>query len=106
MFVLVSFSVPHVSSLRLKQRSLYAQRRDTLNKILDIKGMHKGVLSIWITVKSVGGAKKEFTSDRLFAKEATQKQVFHEVELILISALNGTMFASLCMVSLEPTKHL
>ncbi|KAJ6824280.1 kinesin-like protein KIN-14O [Iris pallida] len=38
MFVLVSFSVPHVSTLRLKQRSLYTQRTDALNKILNIKG--------------------------------------------------------------------
>lgn len=96
-----------VSALRLRQRNLHAQRRGALDKILDIKGsirvfcrarpvdvrrLQPSPVSFRedrVTVRSVGGARKEFAADRLFAQEATQEEVFHEVEPMLRSALDG-----------------
>ncbi|XP_057512549.1 kinesin-like protein KIN-14U [Actinidia eriantha] len=95
--------------LRHKQRSLDEKRREALNKILDTKGcirvfcrirpilstirrIHKpivvGLGSEKIVVGSAG-SRKEFGFDKVFSQEATQEDVFVEVEPILRSALDG-----------------
>ncbi|KAK9142862.1 hypothetical protein Syun_012262 [Stephania yunnanensis] len=102
-----------VIGLRLKKRSLDAKRREALNKILDIKGDGKNwrrfgfcrVRPFLITDKrrnqehicvrseklavSFGGSKKEFGFDKVFPQNASQEDVFIEVEPILRSALDG-----------------
>ncbi|PSS24881.1 Kinesin-like protein [Actinidia chinensis var. chinensis] len=98
-----------IVGLRQKQRSLDEKRRETLNKILDTKGcirvfcrirpllstirrIHKpivvGLGSEKIVVGSAG-SRKEFGFDKVFSQEATQEDVFVEVEPILRSALDG-----------------
>ncbi|XVF06251.1 hypothetical protein REPUB_Repub06bG0031700 [Reevesia pubescens] len=96
-----------IAQLRLKQRSLDEKRRDTLNKILDIKGSIRVFCRVrpflWtdrrriqdpvstgldrIVVRS-SGIRKEFGFDKVFHQEANQ-DVFVEVEPILRSALDG-----------------
>ncbi|KAK9086572.1 hypothetical protein Syun_028966 [Stephania yunnanensis] len=97
-----------VIGLRLKKRSLDAKRREALNKILDIKGSIRvfcRVRPFLITDKrrnqepicvrseklavSFGGSKKEFGFDKVFPQNASQEDVFMEVEPILRSALDG-----------------
>ncbi|GFZ02844.1 P-loop containing nucleoside triphosphate hydrolases superfamily protein [Actinidia rufa] len=98
-----------IVGLRHKQRSLDEKRREALNKILDSKGcirvfcrirpilstirrIHKpivvGLGSEKIVVGSAG-SRKEFGFDKVFSQEATQEDVFVEVEPILRSALDG-----------------
>ncbi|KAK9084119.1 hypothetical protein Scep_030590 [Stephania cephalantha] len=97
-----------VIGLRQKKRSLDAKRREALNKILDIKGSIRVFCRIrpfLITDKrrnqepicvrseklavSFGGSKKEFGFDKVFPQNASQEDVFMEVEPILRSALDG-----------------
>uniref|UniRef100_A0A5B6YVW4 Putative kinesin-like protein KIFC3 n=1 Tax=Davidia involucrata TaxID=16924 RepID=A0A5B6YVW4_DAVIN len=97
-----------IVGLRLKQRSLDQKRREALNKILDIKGCIRvfsrvrpflstdrrrirqpiSVESEKIVVRSAG-SRKEFGFDKVFSQEASQEDVFVEVEPILRSALDG-----------------
>ncbi|KAL3516219.1 hypothetical protein ACH5RR_023121 [Cinchona calisaya] len=97
-----------IESLKMKDRSLVEKRRAALNKILDIKGcirlfcrvrpflstekrrIQQPLLieSEKIVIKS-GGHKKEFGFDKVFPQEATQEDVFVEVEPILRSAIDG-----------------
>ncbi|XP_077218768.1 kinesin-like protein KIN-14U [Tasmannia lanceolata] len=97
-----------IGELRSKQKSLVEKRRETLNKIFDIKGsirvfcrvrpflstgrrkIHRTISteSEKIIVRSVG-TRKEFSLDKVFPPEATQEDVFIEVEPILRSALDG-----------------
>ncbi|KAK9148853.1 hypothetical protein Scep_007610 [Stephania cephalantha] len=95
-----------VIGLRQKKRSLDAKRREALNKILDIKGSIRVFCRPFlITDKrrnqepicvrseklavSFGGSKKEFGFDKVFPQNASQEDVFMEVEPILRSALDG-----------------
>ncbi|KAF5951325.1 hypothetical protein HYC85_009269 [Camellia sinensis] len=96
-----------IMGLRLKQKSLDEKRREALNKILDTKGcirvfcrirpflstkkrIHQPIVvgSERIVVGSAGN-RKEFGFDKVFLQEATQEDVFVEVEPILRSALHG-----------------
>lgn len=97
-----------IESLKMKERSLVEKRRAALNKILDIKGCIRvfcrvrpflstekrrslqplSIESEKIVIKS-GGQKKEFGFDKVFPQEASQEDVFVEVEPILRSALDG-----------------
>ncbi|OMO98908.1 hypothetical protein COLO4_13635 [Corchorus olitorius] len=97
-----------IAELRLKQRSLDEKRRETLNRILDIKGTIRVFCRVrpflWtnkrriqepvssgldrIVVRS-SGCKKEFGFDKVFHEAANQEDVFVEVEPILRSALDG-----------------
>ncbi|KAA8544993.1 hypothetical protein F0562_019790 [Nyssa sinensis] len=94
-----------IVGLKLKQRSLAEKRREALNKILDIKGcirvfcrvrptdrrrIRQPILveSEKIVVRSPGN-RKEFGLDKVFSQEASQEDVFVEVEPILRSALDG-----------------
>ncbi|GAA0155248.1 microtubule binding motor protein [Lithospermum erythrorhizon] len=97
-----------IANLRLKERSLDEKRRAALNKTLDIKGCIRvfcrvrpflstdkrrirqpiSVESDKIVLKS-GGSRKEFAFDKVFHQEASQEQVFIEVEPVLRSALDG-----------------
>lgn len=97
-----------IAGLRLQHRSLDRTRREALNKILDIKGsirvfcrvrpilltdrrrIHQPISTELekIVVRS-GGSRKEFSFDKVFPQEASQEDVFVEVEPILRSALDG-----------------
>lgn len=97
-----------IAQLRLKHRSFAARRREALNKILDIKGsirvfcrfrpflwtdkrrIHEPISigSEKIVVK-LAGTRKEFEFDKVFLHEASQEEVFVEVEPIIKSALDG-----------------
>ncbi|XWS57638.1 hypothetical protein CRYUN_Cryun09bG0190500 [Craigia yunnanensis] len=88
-----------IAQLRLKQRSLDEKRRETLNKILDIKGVvstcrkekNPGTCfecTYKIVVRS-SGSRKEFGFDKVFHQAANQEDIFVEVEPILRSALDG-----------------
>ncbi|CAM8926016.1 unnamed protein product [Rhodiola kirilowii] len=96
-----------ISQLRLKLKSLNGKRRETLNKILDIKGsirvfcrvrpfLHSEnfrrfdpvvVESEKIVVKTQG-SRKDFTFDKVFAQDASQDDMFAEVVPIIKSALD------------------
>lgn len=97
-----------ILGLKLKQRSLDEKRKESLNKILDIKGTIRVFCrvrpSLWTGKKrihepiSIGserivcklaGSWKEFGFDKVFPQEASQENVFVEVEPILKSALDG-----------------
>ncbi|CAN6467746.1 unnamed protein product [Victoria cruziana] len=93
--------------LRCQLRHLDRKRRDALNKLLDLKGsirvfcrirpflqaekrskpalISPGSERIWVQ----GTKKKEFVFDRVFPYQASQEDVFVEVEPILKSALDG-----------------
>ncbi|XP_057963011.1 kinesin-like protein KIN-14U [Malania oleifera] len=94
--------------LKLKQRSSDEKRREALNKILDIKGsirvfcrirpfilMDKRRIREPISageekiVVRLAGSRKEFGFDKVFTQQASQEDVFLEVEPILRSALDG-----------------
>nr|CAB3492138.1 unnamed protein product [Digitaria exilis] len=97
-----------ISALRSRQRHLDQRRRETLDKLIDLKGSIrvfcrirpliqtnnlkvKSLVTVEqekITVKSVG-IKKEFSVDRVFDQGSTQEDVFQEVKPILRSALDG-----------------
>ncbi|KAF8392541.1 hypothetical protein HHK36_022886 [Tetracentron sinense] len=97
-----------IEGLRLRQRSLDEKRRETLNKILDLKGSIRVFCRVRpflstekrrirepistgsekIMVRSVG-SRKEFGLDKVFPQEASQEDVFVEVEPTLRSALDG-----------------
>lgn len=97
-----------IVGLRLNERSLDDKRRQALNMILDIKGCirvfcrirpilsaNKRIIHQPISVESdrivirSSGSRKEFGFDKLFPQEASQEDVFVEVEPILRSALDG-----------------
>ncbi|KAJ7973431.1 Kinesin-like protein [Quillaja saponaria] len=108
-----------IEQLRLKQRSLDENRREALNKMLDIKGSIRvfcrvrpflsvnkrrifepiSIGSEKILVK-MGGTMKEFEFDKVFSQEASQEFVFKEVEPILRSALDGH---NVCVLSYGQT---
>ncbi|KAL7234919.1 hypothetical protein ACSBR1_018399 [Camellia fascicularis] len=107
-----------IMGLRLKQKSLDEKRREALNKILDTKGcirvfcrirpflstkkrIHQPIVvgSEKIVVGSAGN-RKEFGFDKVFPQEATQEEVFVEVEPILRSALHGH---NVCMLAYGQT---
>ncbi|XP_007030677.2 PREDICTED: kinesin-like protein KIFC3 [Theobroma cacao] len=97
-----------IAQLRLKQRSLDEKRRETLNKIVDIKGTIRVFCRVrpflWtdrrriqepvsseldrVVVRS-SGSRKEFGFDKVFHQAANQEDIFGEVEPILRSALDG-----------------
>ncbi|XP_058076732.1 kinesin-like protein KIN-14U [Magnolia sinica] len=97
-----------ITALRSKRHSLKEKRRQALNTILDIKGsirvfcrvrpflsidrrkIHRSIStgSDNIIVRSAG-CRKEFNFDKVFPQEATQEDVFVEVEPVLKSALDG-----------------
>ncbi|KAL4354931.1 hypothetical protein GQ457_06G019920 [Hibiscus cannabinus] len=97
-----------IDELRSMQRSIDEKRRETLNKILDIKGTIRVFCRVrpflWtdkrrtpepvlseldrVVVRS-SGSRKEFGFDKVFHQEANQEDVFVEVEPILRSALDG-----------------
>ncbi|PON73928.1 Kinesin-like protein [Parasponia andersonii] len=97
-----------IAQLRLKHKLWNEKRRESLNKILDIKGtirvfcrvrpflavdrrkIHEPIAigSEKIVVKSAG-TRKEFEFDKVFPQEISQGEVFVEVEPILRSALDG-----------------
>lgn len=97
-----------IESLKMKERDLNEKRRAALNKILDIKGCIRvfcrvrpflsidkrkiqhplSVESEKLIIKS-GAIKKEFVFDKVFPQEASQEDVFVEVEPILRSAIDG-----------------
>ncbi|KAG2694957.1 hypothetical protein I3843_08G167000 [Carya illinoinensis] len=97
-----------IAQLRLKRRSLDKRRREALNKILDIKGSIRvfcRVRPFLLTDKrrihepistgsekiviQLAGIRKEFELDKVFLQQASQDDVFVEVEPILKSALDG-----------------
>ncbi|XXG84136.1 hypothetical protein AAC387_Pa10g1723 [Persea americana] len=97
-----------ITALKSKQRSLDEKRREALNKILDIKGsirvfcrvrpflsVDRRKIRLPISTGSENvivrssGSRKDFTLDKVFPQEATQEEVFEEVEPILRSALDG-----------------
>uniref|UniRef100_A0A1D1Y8M5 Kinesin-2 n=1 Tax=Anthurium amnicola TaxID=1678845 RepID=A0A1D1Y8M5_9ARAE len=104
----ISLLQGQISELKSKQRQLDGKRREALNKILDIKGSIRVFCRVCpplpaavavnpctlttgsekVTVRSVG-TRKEFRVDRVLPPEATQEDVFTEVEPILRSALDG-----------------
>ncbi|XVE89820.1 hypothetical protein DITRI_Ditri20bG0025000 [Diplodiscus trichospermus] len=97
-----------IAQLRLNQRSQDEKRRETLKKILDIKGTIRVFCRVrpllWtdkrriqepvsselnrIVVRSSGSC-KEFGFDKVFYQAANQEDVFAEVEPIIRSALDG-----------------
>lgn len=97
-----------IAALKVKQSSLHKKRREALNKILDIKGSTRvfcrvrpflttekrrvqepfTAISGKVVIKSSGSG-KEFGCDKVFCQEATQEDVFAEVQPILRSALDG-----------------
>ncbi|PIA44635.1 hypothetical protein AQUCO_01700315v1 [Aquilegia coerulea] len=97
-----------LKGLKLKQRSLDEKRREALNKILDLKGSIRVfcrvrpyistdrkryrdpicIRSEKVVIRS-STIKKEFSFDTVFSQEASQDDVFMEVEPILRSALDG-----------------
>ncbi|KAF6176640.1 hypothetical protein GIB67_034502 [Kingdonia uniflora] len=97
-----------ISGLRSKQRSLDEKRREALNSILDLKGSIRVFCRVRPFLSSdrkrirepistgsekvlvrLAGSRKEFSLDKILAQEATQEDVFVEVEPILRSALDG-----------------
>ncbi|XP_059440130.1 kinesin-like protein KIN-14U [Corylus avellana] len=97
-----------IELLRQKQRSLNEKRKEALNKILDIKGSiralcrfrpfllteKRNVREHIVTgpekiVVKLAGIRKEFEFEKVFLQEASQEDVFVEVEPILKSALDG-----------------
>ncbi|KAH9615912.1 hypothetical protein KSS87_012555 [Heliosperma pusillum] len=105
---LISKLEEEIVGLRAKQKKFDEKRRNSLNKILDIKGSIRVFCRIrpvsWnnnrkieepifvdsdkIMVKSAG-IKKEFEFDKVFCQSSIQEDVFVEVEPILRSALDG-----------------
>ncbi|XP_042516391.1 kinesin-like protein KIN-14U isoform X2 [Macadamia integrifolia] len=97
-----------IVELRSKLRSLDEKRRGALNKILDLKGSIRvfcrvrpfqstnmrrtrepiSTESDKIVVRSAG-SRKEYGFDKVFTQEASQEDVFVEVEPIIRSALDG-----------------
>ncbi|TYJ11528.1 hypothetical protein E1A91_A11G282100v1 [Gossypium mustelinum] len=97
-----------IAELRLILRSIDEKRRETLNKIIDIKG----TIRVFCRVRpflstdkrrtlepisseldrvivTSSGSRKEFGFDKIFHQEANQEDVFVDVEPILRSALDG-----------------
>ncbi|XP_043709890.1 kinesin-like protein KIN-14U [Telopea speciosissima] len=97
-----------ILELRSKLRSLDEKRREALNKILDLKGSIRVFCRVRpiqstdmrrtrepisagsdkIVVRSAG-SRKEYGFDKVFTQEASQEDVFVEVEPIIRSALDG-----------------
>lgn len=96
-----------VESLKLKEKDANEKRRTVLNKILDIKGSIRvfcrirpfqqtkrkmqqpiSINSDKILINALG-IRKEFGFDKVFSQDASQEDVFLEVEPILRSALDG-----------------
>ncbi|CAA7388626.1 unnamed protein product [Spirodela intermedia] len=97
----VSRLLGRISELKSKQRHLEGRRREALNRILDIKGSIRVFCRVRpnssstvttgsekVTIRSAG-ARKDFRVDRVFPPEATQEEVFSEVEPIVRSAIDG-----------------
>lgn len=108
-----------IAQLRLKQRSLDGKRREALNRILDIKGSIRvfcRVRPFLLTDKRIirepvstgsekiavklTGAKKEFEFDKVFPQQASQEDIFVDVEPILKSALDGN---NVCVLAFGQT---
>ncbi|KAM1549563.1 hypothetical protein ACFX15_010117 [Malus domestica] len=97
-----------IAQLKQKQKFLDEKRRESLNKIIDIKGSIRVFCRVRpflvidrrrirepisagsekIAVKTAG-TRKEFDFDKVFPQETSQENVFAEVEPILRSALDG-----------------
>ncbi|MBA0833004.1 hypothetical protein Goarm_017348 [Gossypium armourianum] len=97
-----------IAELRLMLRSIDEKRRETLNKIIDIKGSIRVFCRVrpflWTdkrrtpepilseldrVIVTSSGSRKEFGFDKIFHQEANQDDVFVDVEPILRSALDG-----------------
>ncbi|KAA3472797.1 Kinesin-like calmodulin-binding protein [Gossypium australe] len=97
-----------IAELRLMLRSIDEKRRETLNKIIDIKGTIRVFCRVrpflWTdkrrtpepilseldrVIVTSSGSRKEFGFDKVFHQEANQEDVFVDVEPILRSALDG-----------------
>ncbi|KAH1083522.1 hypothetical protein J1N35_023283 [Gossypium stocksii] len=97
-----------IAELRLMLRSIDEKRRETLNKIIDIKGTIRLFCRVrpflWTdkrrtpepisseldrVIVTSSGSRKEFGFDKIFHQEANQEDVFVDVEPILRSALDG-----------------
>ncbi|KAI4350030.1 hypothetical protein L6164_010558 [Bauhinia variegata] len=97
-----------IEQLRFEQRTLNEKRREALRKLLDIKGnirvfcrvrpnllAEKRRISEFMSAGSerivvkLGGRRKDFEFDKIFPREASQENIFVEVEPILRSAIDG-----------------
>lgn len=108
-----------IEQLRLKLSMSNEKRRDALNKILDIKGSIRVFCRVRpflltdrrricepillerdkVKVRSPG-TRKEFEFDKVFCKEASQEEVYSEVEPIIQSALDGR---NVCIIAYGQT---
>ncbi|XP_023515855.1 kinesin-like protein KIN-14U [Cucurbita pepo subsp. pepo] len=108
-----------IEQLRLKLSVSNEKRRDALNKILDIKGSIRVFCRVRpflltdrrricepvllerdkVKVRS-SGTRKEFEFDKVFCKEASQEEVYSEVEPIIQSALDGR---NVCIIAYGQT---
>lgn len=99
-----------LAALQVCVRQLNAERRETLNKLLDLKGNIRvfcrvrpflfsekqaitGPLVVpdldKVVIKLAGGKTKEYNFDKVFLPGASQDEIFTEVEPIIRSALDG-----------------
>lgn len=99
-----------LAALQVCLRQLNAERRETLNKLLDLKGNIRvfcrvrpflssekqeipGPLVVpdldKVVIKLAGGNCKEYNFDKVFLPGASQDEIFTEVEPIIRSALDG-----------------
>ncbi|XP_022155400.1 kinesin-like protein KIN-14U [Momordica charantia] len=108
-----------IEQLRLKLRRSDEKRREALNKILDIKGSIRVFCRVRpflltdrrricdpislerekVMVRSLG-SRKEFEFDKVFSKEASQDEIYVEVEPIIQSALDGR---NVCIIAYGQT---
>ncbi|CAK9328306.1 unnamed protein product [Citrullus colocynthis] len=108
-----------IEQLRLKLRVSDEKRREALNKILDIKGSIRVFCRVRpfllidrrricepilleqdkVRVQS-SGTRKEFEFDKVFSKEASQEEIYSEVEPIVQSALDGR---NVCIIAYGQT---
>ncbi|XP_038879373.1 kinesin-like protein KIN-14U [Benincasa hispida] len=108
-----------IEQLRLKLRASDEKRREALNKILDIKGSIRVFCRVRpflltdrrricepilleqdkVRVRS-SGTRKEFEFDKIFSKEASQEEIYSEVEPIIQSALDGR---NVCIIAYGQT---
>lgn len=99
-----------LAALQVCLRELNAERREILNKLLDLKGNIRvfcrvrpflfsenqaipGPLVVpdldKVVIKLAGGKSKEYNFDKVFLPGASQDEIFTEVEPIIRSALDG-----------------
>lgn len=108
-----------IEQLRLKLRVSDEKRREALNTILDIKGSIRVFCRVRpfllidrrricepilleqdkVRVQS-SGTRKEFEFDKVFSKEASQEEIYSEVEPIVQSALDGR---NVCIIAYGQT---